>query len=65
MLVIVMGLAQNWRWVSIACLLMVTIILFGVLIIGLHQANLKTQIVIWAVCLLFVPETPAHFIRFV
>jgi len=41
MLVIVMGLAQNWRWVSIACLLM---------------------IVIWAVCLLFVPETPAHFI---
>merc|ERR1719209_1074048 len=41
MLVIVMGLAHNWRWVSIACLLM---------------------IVIWAVCLLFVPETPAHFI---
>merc|ERR1719323_112699 len=41
MLVIVMGLTENWRWVSIACLLM---------------------IVIWATSLLFVPETPAHFI---
>ena len=27
MLVIVMGLAENWRWVSIACLLMVIIII--------------------------------------
>merc|ERR1712013_239571 len=42
MLVIVMGLTENWRWVSIACLLM---------------------IIIWATSLLFVPETPAHFIR--
>ena len=24
---------------------------------------LKPQIVIWAACLLFIPETPAHFIR--
>jgi len=41
MLVIVVGVAGDWRWLSIACLVAVAI---------------------WAFSLIFVPETPAHYI---